>query len=102
MASKAETVYESGLVDRIHARFPGCFVMKNNSKDYQGIPDRLVLIGPHWAMLEVKVEFPFKYEPNQEYYLQQFAEMGGFSATIYPGNEEAVLDALQTALGARR
>jgi len=80
-------------------RFPGCFVLKNDEQYLQGIPDLTILYGKYWAMLEVKKSSKEPYRPNQEYYLQLLGEMS-FTATIFPENEEEVLDALQSAFGA--
>jgi hypothetical protein len=70
----------------------------------QGIPDLLVLYRDRWAMLEVKTRRPRSsrdFEPNQEWYLEQFNEMS-FGACIYPQNEEEVLNDLQQTFRARR
>ena len=99
MGRKLERDYQPGLIDRISMRFPGCFVLKNDEQYLQGIPDLTILYGKYWAMLEVKKSSKEPYRPNQEYYLQLLGEMS-FTATIFPENEEEVLDALQSAFGA--
>ena len=99
MGRKLERDYQPGLIDRISMRFPGCFVLKNDEQYLQGIPDLTILYGRYWAMLEVKKSPKEPCRPNQEYYLQLLGEMS-FTATIFPENEEEVLDALQSAFGA--
>lgn len=99
MATKAETRYQAGLVKRLSARFPGCFIIENNPAEVQGIPDLLLLWGKHWAMLEVKTSAAADVQPNQVYYVTHFDEMS-FGAFVYPENEQDVLDALQQAFGA--
>lgn len=91
---KRETKYQSGLIKRIEARFPGCVILKNDSGYMQGIPDLTVLWYKTWAALEVKRSADEDYEPNQEWYLDKLGTLS-FSATIYPENEEAVLNELQ-------
>lgn len=91
-----EAQYQAGLIKRIERLLPGCLVLKNDSDYKQGIPDLLVLWGKHWAMLEVKAGEDAPYQPNQEYYLNWLAAMG-FTAVIFPENEEEVLRELQRA-----
>ena len=101
--AKRENNYQAGLIKRIEARFPGCFVMKNDEQYRQGTPDLTVLYGNHWAVLEVKRSADELNDPvpNQEYYVKELNQMG-FSSFIYPENEQEVLDALQRSLEARR
>lgn len=90
-----ESQYQANLIKEIQRRFPGSLVLKNDSALRQGIPDLTILL-PYsfWAVLEVKVSAQAPYQPNQEHYLNVLGEMS-FTATIYPENEEAVLNALQ-------
>jgi hypothetical protein len=93
-----ETLYQRELIDRIKGLFPKgeCDVLKNNSGYRQGIPDLSVYLPGWWAWLEVKPEEPTcaeDFEPNQEWYVA-WANKVAFGATIYPGNEKEVLDAL--------
>lgn len=94
---KLERDYQKELIKRIKQRFPGCFIMKNDSKYIQGIPDLIILIGRRWYMLEVKRHKDAIRQPNQEYYRQFFNNMS-FSGIIYPENEEEVLDEIQKTL----
>lgn len=98
---KKENDYQSKLIPRIKARFPGCEVLKNDSQYIQGIPDLTVLTEDGWALLEVKRSADEPKQPNQEHYVNRFNEMG-FSAFIHPLNEEEVLDAFQRSLEVRR
>lgn len=99
MGKKLERDYQPGLIDRICMRFPGCYVLKNDEQYLPGIPDLTILYGRHWAVLEVKKSPKEPYQPNQQYYLEELGQMS-FTATIFPENEEEVLDALQSAFGA--
>lgn len=96
---RSESAYQSYLVTRIEELIPGCFVMKQNPKEIQGIPDLLILFGCVWAMLEVKKSESEPFQPNQEYYLGLFDGMG-YAAVIFPENEEQILHDLQFAFGA--
>jgi hypothetical protein len=94
--ARKESDYQSGLIKRIESRFPGCFVMKNDEQYRQGTPDLTILHGDRWAVLEVKrnereLNTPV---PNQAHYVDRLNTMG-YSAFIYPENEEEVLDAVQ-------
>lgn len=93
-----ESKYQAGLIDRLERMFPGCIVIKNDSAYLQGVPDLLVLYGPHWAMLEVKRSSTEEVQPNQEYYVNLFNGMS-FGAFIDPSNEEEVLYELQRSFG---
>ena len=96
-----ESRYQSLLIKRLKALLPGCVILKNDTEYQQGIPDLLVLWGPHWAMLEVKPKADAVHEPNQDYFIQLFGEMS-FGAFVYPENEEEVLHALSEAFGVGR
>lgn len=92
-----ESEFQAHLIKKLQSRYPGCFVMKNDSSYIQGVPDLIILIGSFWAMLEVKAHKNAPQRPNQRYYVEMLNEMS-FAAFIHPDNEEEVLDALQQAL----
>ena len=96
-----ESKYEADLVKHIRQTYPGCVILKNDANRIQGIPDRLILHGRKWAMLEVKRASTEPFQPNQEYYLDLLHEMS-FASVIHPQNEEEVLGQLQIALDPRR
>lgn len=98
---RSEVAYQARLVQKIEAMFPGCVVFKNDPREYQGVPDLLILYGCAWAMLEVKRSANEPFQPNQEYYLDLFGDMS-YAACIYPENEEQVLNDLQFAFGGSR
>jgi len=94
-----EADYQDELIKKLKTLFPGCFILKNDPNEYQGIPDLLLLYGSHWAMLEVKLSERARIQPNQPHYVNLFNEMS-FCAFIHPGNEKDVLDELQFSFGA--
>lgn len=99
---KLERDYQPKLIERIKERFPGCQVLKNDPQsNFQGIPDLTVLTKDGWAVLETKKGEKAAKQPNQDYYVEKFNELG-FSAFINPSNEEEVLDALQRSFETRR
>jgi hypothetical protein len=91
-----ENQYQAKLIRKLKRMFPGCVIMKNDESYQQGIPDLTVLWHKFWAVLEVKASGRAPYRPNQEFFLKQLGEMS-FAATIFPENEEEVLNALQEA-----
>jgi hypothetical protein len=93
-----EVVYQNRLIKRLQVMFPGCFIMKNDPSENQGIPDILILFGNQWAMLEIKLSGEASIRPNQRYYINMFNQMS-FAAFIHPQNEEQVLYDLQSTLG---
>jgi hypothetical protein len=98
-----ESTFEEKLIKRLETMFPGCVILKLDAGNRQGIPDRLILWGDHWAILEVKrgPDEAAKPEPNQEFYVDMFNEMS-FSAFIYPENMEEVLHEIQRAFSPTR
>jgi hypothetical protein len=96
-----EGKYQAQLVTKLKGLFPGCVIQRNDPRDIQGIPDLTIFWGPCYALLEVKESASAPEQPNQRYYVEQFADMS-FAAFIYPENEEEVLDALQHAFSTGR
>ena len=94
-----ESVFERRLVRELESRFPGCIVLKLDSSQIQGIPDRLLLWGRYWAALEVKRSVKAPHRPNQDYYVTKLNEMG-YAAFVYPENLAEVLDEIQHAFRA--
>ena len=94
----SEANFQSNLIKEIKLRLPGCIVMKNNAKYKQGIPDILVLYGSKYALLECKRSKNASHRPNQDWYVNQANNMGGFACFIYPENKEMMLDELESAL----
>lgn len=91
-----ESKFESLTVEEIRAAFPGAIILKNDANYLQGVPDRLVLWGRHWAALEFKGSASSRTQPNQAYYVEQMREMG-YASFIYPSNKDDVISELQFA-----
>jgi hypothetical protein len=96
---RAEAKYQRELIERIEARFPGCYVTPDLKQ--QGLPDLLILFGDRWALLEVKKSAGARHQANQDYYCGLF-DGWSFCAVIYPENEEQVLNDLQSTFGTPR
>lgn len=93
-----ERDFQPILINEIKTRLDGCVIIKQDPLQRQGIPDLLILFRDKWAMLETKRHFKARRQPNQEYYVDKYAEMS-FSAFIDPTNMDEVLDDLQSAFG---
>lgn len=89
-----ETAFAVDFLAELNYRFPGCFIYKMDPNQLQGIPDRLVLYRERWALLELKRARKAARQPNQEYRVDQFNEMG-FSAFVSPENADQVLAELE-------
>ena len=89
-----ESKFQSDLIKEIKARFPGCYVLKNDSSIIQGIPDLSVFYGSTWAMLECKQSATASHQPNQDYYISELDKMS-FAAFICPENKEEILNAME-------
>jgi hypothetical protein len=96
-----ENKYQTKVIKKLEKLFPGCVIQKMDSGYQQGIPDILVLWGPCWAALEIKISPSADIQPNQGYYIEKLNEMS-FAAYIYPESEEEVLNALQQAFKSPR
>lgn len=96
-----ENTFQAKLIKEIKERFPGCYVLKNDSSYIQGIPDLTILFRDMWATLECKKSRSEPRQPNQEYYVGDMNQKS-FSRFIYPENKEDVLDELQHAFKAKR
>lgn len=94
--AKLERDFQSKLIKEIKEKFPGCFVMKNDSSYIQGIPDLTVLYQDKWAMLEIKRSETASHRPNQEYYVGKMDEMS-FARFICPENKQEVLHEMEHA-----
>jgi hypothetical protein len=89
-----ESQFQAKLIKKLHAMFPGCIVLKNDSMLKQGILDLTILYENKWASLEVKKDKNAAVQPNQDFFVHRLNEMS-YAAFVYPENEEEVLFALQ-------
>lgn len=89
-----ESEYQARLIKKLHAMFPDCTILKNDSGHLQGVPDLSILWNDKWAMLEVKISEDANVQPNQTYHVDRFNKMS-YAAFIYPENEDLVLAELQ-------
>lgn len=96
-----ETGYQAKLIKKIVDLIPGCFVIKNDPRYIQGLPDIIVLYKTMWAALEIKLSNKANVQPNQQYYIDTLGAMS-FASFINPSNEEEVLSDLQRAFGFTR
>ena len=88
-----ESKFQGDLIKEIKKRFPGAFVMKNDSSYIQGVPDLTVFYEDKWAVLECKKNRTAKHQPNQDRYVEQLDSMS-FSRFIFPENKDQVLEEL--------
>lgn len=97
-----ESEYQLYLSKEIIRILPGrelvdTFVFINDPQTTQGIHDLLVIHRGRFALLEVKLSEKSKKQPNQQWYVDNWAQWT-FSSFIYPENQLEVLLALQSAL----
>ena len=98
---RRENRFQSDLIAELKERFPGCFILKNDSSYIQGIPDLLILYGDRWAMLECKRSETEHHQPNQDWYISRLDEMS-YASFIFPENRERVISELEQAFKHRR
>ena len=94
MSARLESKFQKELMDEIRERYPGCYILKNDSSYIQGFPDWTILYKDKWAVLEAKRSKNAKRQPNQEYYVGQLDSMS-YSRFVYPENKEEILDGLR-------
>lgn len=95
----SEGTYQRALKKKIRKLLPGAYVLKNDPDWLQGFPDLTILYNNRWAVLEVKKSENERFQPNQEYYVEDLNNLS-YSSVIFPENEKEVLHELQRALGA--
>ena len=88
-----ESNFQRKLKKELKERYPGCYVMKNDANDIQGIPDLTILYKDKWATLEVKKSKTATHRANQDLHVERMNAMS-FSAFIYPENKEEILNEL--------
>ena len=94
---KLERDFQKSFLNEVEARFPGCMILQIEGT--QGIPDRLILYGDRWAVLEFKRDADAPYRPNQPYYLNLMNQMS-FARKVEPENAREVFRDLERALTA--
>lgn len=99
--STPEGKFKERLNRELMQRFPGCYILKNDSSFLQGVPDIMVLWRDRWAMLEAKRSPSASKQANQDWYIQVFDKMS-FASFVDPDNVEEVLDAMESAFQASR
>jgi hypothetical protein len=99
--TKLESEFQAGLKKEVGLILPGSYMFKLDSSEWQGIPDQLILWEDRWAILELKRSANSPFQPNQEWYIDQFNKMS-YSSVCYPENKEAVLHEIQQAFGTGR
>lgn len=89
-----ESEFKRKLIAQIEREYPGAIVLKNDANALQGIPDHLILWGPHWAAFDAKRSKTAPMRPNQPYYIRKM-NMMSLAAFVYPENKEEFLNDLQ-------
>jgi hypothetical protein len=93
MAAK-ESVFQSKIVKEIERLYPGCVILKNDTRYKQGFPDLTILYKDKWAVLECKRSENEHHQPNQDDYVRELNEMS-YSSFIFPENKEKVFNELE-------
>ena len=93
--TKLERKYQANLKKKIKSRFKGCIILKNDCHSVQGFPDLTVYHNETFALLECKRSATAKHRPNQDYYVNNINNAGGFARFVYPENEEDVLKEME-------
>lgn len=91
-----EAEYQARLIKKLHKRFPGCVIHKNDPNYRQGLPDLVVYFYNTYAFLEVKISADADEQPNQRHYVDKFNDMA-YASFIYPEIEDQVLREMQKA-----
>ena len=97
-----ENVFQSKLIKKLGARFPGCTVMKNDANYRQGFPDLAVHHNGNTAFLECKKSAKASHQPNQDYWVEKLRADGFYANFIFPENEKEVLSDLERSFERRQ
>lgn len=92
--AKLEAEFQARFIKRLRRKFDRVIILKNDSGYLQGIMDLTVILPGGVFFIETKPYEDAPYEPNQEYYLDLVQEMGHYSVTLFPENEEEVFNAI--------
>jgi len=95
---QSEAVYQDRLIKKLRQVFPGVFILKPDSEEFQGIPDLLILFGTHYAFLEVKLSPKSRVQANQMHYIELFNEMS-YASFICPDTEDQVIKEMEYSFG---
>lgn len=102
MADKLEREFQPKLNEEVKRRMPTCEIIRlDANKNYQGIPDFLVLCPEGWGIFETKRRPNSRKQPNQDHHIKRLSKIG-FSAFINPDNMDEVLDDFQSTLRSDR
>lgn len=89
-----EGKFQSEFKKKLKSIFPGCYLLRLDPNDIQGIPDLLVLHKDKWAALELKRAANAPHRYNQDWYVDELNKMS-YSSFVYPENEETVIEELK-------
>lgn len=95
---KLESKFQSDLIKELKSIFVGCYILKTDPVQMQGVPDLVVLYNDKWATLECKRSSSSSRRPNQERHVNTMNDMS-FSRFIFPENKEEVIDELKRWFG---
>ena len=98
---KLESDFKHAFLVELEETYPGIFMIKNDERMQQGIPDLLILYKNKWVMLEFKRATNSRLQANQDYFIDLFADMS-YASFVYPENRERVLNEIQQTFRARR
>ena len=97
-----ESTLQKSVIDDIKSRLPGAIVLKNDANYIQGYPDLAVHYKGMVALLETKRHENSSKRPNQEFYISNANECGGFARFINTENKDVVLDELERTFKTQR
>lgn len=97
-----ESALQKKVIDEIKVRLPGAIVLKNDAGYLQGYPDLSIHYKGMVALLETKQHANSSKRPNQEYYISNANDSGGFARFINQENKDVVLDELEQSFKSRR
>lgn len=94
-----ERDFQSELIKELKDTFKDAIVLKNDPNYIQGFPDLTIFCGTKYAILEVKKNSCAHHQPNQDYYISYFTDMGVLAEFIYPENKEYIIKLLKEYFG---
>jgi hypothetical protein len=92
MSKKAESLFQSRLVQILKNEFPKIKIFKIQQTSKRGDPDLLICVEGRFIALELKKDTKSKPTRLQKHILEQVKAAGGFACVCHPDNFKELIE----------